>query len=295
MPSCWQMHGYEKPWYTNVNYPHPVDPPYVPDENPCGVYRTTFEIDGKWSARETYIVLEGVCSCFELFVNDKYVGFTQGSHMQAEFDISKYINEGANELLIKVYKWCFGRYLEDQDFFRLNGIFRDVYLLSREEGHIKDIDVSADCKNIYVSCSDFEIYDMDGNIADLENPILWNAEKPYLYTVVVRGETEFIPVKIGMREIAISDKFELLINGISVKLKGINHHDTDASKGYYMTEEDMRLDLLKMKELNINCVRTSHYPPPPEFLNMCDELGFYVIDESDLENHGFSNRRLGCE
>ena len=294
VPSCWQMHGYEKPWYTNVNYPHPVDPPYVPDENPCGVYRRDFEINENWSKRKTYIVLEGVSSCFDLFVNGEYVGFTQGSHMQAEFDISGYIKEGNNELLVKVYKWCFGSYLEDQDFFRFNGIFRDVYLLSREEGHIKDIDINVDCKNIFVSCDNFEIYDMDGNIADLENPVLWNAEKPYLYTVVVKGETEFIPIKVGMREVSISDKFELLINGVSVKLKGVNHHDTDAKKGFYMTEEDMRLDLIKMKELNINCVRTSHYPPPPEFLNMCDELGFYVIDEADLETHGFCNRKIGC-
>lgn len=292
VPSCWQIHGYEAPYYTNVNYPYPVDPPYVPDENPCGVYRRYFEIDDKWSARETYIIFEGVCSCMELYINGEYVGFSQGSHMQAEFNIAKYLKKGTNEVVVKVMKWCFGSYLEDQDFFRFNGIFRDVYLLSREQGHIKDIDINADCENIYVSCDDYEIYDADGNIADLENPVLWNAENPYLYTVVVKGKTEYIPIKVGMRTVGISDKFELLINGVSVKLKGVNHHDTNPYKGYTMSDEDIRNDLLKMKELNINTIRTSHYPPTPEFLNMCDELGFYVIDEADLETHGFVNRDI---
>ncbi len=293
VPSCWQLHGYEAPWYTNVNYPYPVDPPYVPDENPCGVYRRYFEIDDNWESRETYIMFEGVSSCLELYINSEYVGFSQGSHMQSEFNISKYLKKGSNEIVVKVMKWCFGSYLEDQDFFRFNGIFRDVYLLSREKNHIKDIDVSADDKNIFVSCGNYEIYDSDGNIAELDNPILWNAENPYLYTVVVKGKTEFIPIKVGMRTVAVSDKFELLINGVSVKLKGVNHHDTHPYKGYTMSDEDIRNDLLKMKELNINTIRTSHYPPTAEFLNMCDELGFYVIDEADIETHGFALRNTG--
>jgi len=290
VPSCWQLHGYEKPIYTNVNYPYPVDPPYVPDENPCGVYRTSFIIDGNWKERETFIVFEGVSSCVSLYINGKFAGYSQGSHLQAEFNISEYVKEGENELVAKVLKWCSGSYLEDQDFFRFNGIFRDVYLLSREQGHIKDIDVSADCENIYVSCDSYEIYDPDGKPADLEKPVLWNAENPYLYTVVVKGKTEFIPIKTGMRDIRISDKYELLINGVSVKLKGVNHHDTHPTKGWYMSEEDIRLDLEKMKELNINTIRTSHYPPTPEFLNMCDEMGFYVVDETDIEIHGFVTR-----
>ncbi len=290
VPSCWQMYGYEKPMYTNVNYPYPVDPPYVPDINPCGVYRRFFEIDKEWKKRKTYIMFEGVASCFELYINGKYIGFSQGSHMQSEFDISPYLNQGNNEVLVKAIKWCYGSYLEDQDSFRLNGIFRDVYLLSREEDCIKDIKITADCKNICVSCKDFDIYDNQGNIADLDNPTLWNAENPYLYTVVVKGKTEFIPIKVGMREVSVSQDFELLINGVSVKLKGVNHHDTHPYKGYVMSDEDIKNDLLKMKELNINTIRTSHYPPTAEFLNMCDELGFYVIDEADLEMHGFTNR-----
>ncbi|MBQ2614415.1 MAG: glycoside hydrolase family 2 [Clostridia bacterium] len=290
VPSCWQMHGYEFPHYTNLNYPHPVDPPYVPDENPCGVYQRSFSLDSAWMSRKCYIVFEGVSSCMELFINGKYVGFTQGTHMQSEFDISAFVKEGENLLSAKVYRWGAESYLEDQDFFRLSGIFRDVFLLSREEGHIGDIEVHADDKTIKVSAPDYAIYDAEGKIADLSTPILWNAENPYLYTVVVKGKTEFIPIRVGMRTIGISDKFELLINGVSVKLKGVNHHDTHPTKGYAMSDEELRDELVKMKELNINTVRMSHYPPTPELLNLCDELGFYVIDEADLELHGFTMR-----
>ena len=292
VPSCWQMHGYEKPVYTNVNYPHPVDPPYVPDENPCGIYKLDFELSKDWCERETYIVFEGVSSGMYLYVNGKYVGFSMGSRLQAEFDIKDYVSVGNNTICVKVLKWCLGSYLEDQDSFRLNGIFRDVYLLSREKGHLKDIKVTANTKEICVSAENFDIY--DGNkLADMSKPILWNAEKPHLYTVVVKGETEYIPVKVGMREIEINENYELLINGVSVKLKGVNHHDTHPTQGYTITEEFIYDELFKMKELNINTIRTSHYPPTPEFLNMCDELGFYVIDETDIEIHGFATRRGG--
>ena len=293
VPSCWQMHGYDTPVYTNANYPYPIDPPYVPDVNPCGVYQRTFEIGRDWADRETYIVFEGVCSCITVYVNGQYVGYSQVSHMQTEFKIEKFVTEGTNTITAIVHKWCSGSYLEDQDFFRMNGIFRDVYLLSRETNHIKDVTVLADCKGISVSCGNYEIFDMDGNPTDLNKPVLWNAENPYLYTVVLKGKTEFIPIKVGMREIAVSEKSELLINGIPVKLKGVNHHDTHPIKGYTMSDEDLRTDLEKMKELNINTIRTSHYPPTPEFLNMCDEMGFYVIDEADLETHGYVSRNTG--
>ena len=289
VPSCWQMLGYEKPGYTNVNYPHPVDDPYVPDDNPCGVYHTEFELDKDWAERETYIVFEGVSSAMYLYINGEYVGFTMGSHLQSEFDIKNYVREGKNELTAIVLKWCVGSYLEDQDFFRMNGIFRDVYLLSREEHHIKDVDVSADTVRIYVSEDEYDIYDMEGNKLEfIDEPILWNAENPYLYTVVIKGKTEYIPVKVGMRDIAVSEEGELLINGVSVLLKGVNHHDTHPTQGWYMSDEDIKLDLMKMKELNINTIRTSHYPPTPEFLNMCDEMGFYVVDETDIETHGYA-------
>ncbi len=290
VPSCWQTLGYENPGYTNVNYPHPVDAPYVPDDNPCGVYSRSFCIDAKWKSRKTYIVFEGVSSCMFLYINGKYVGFTQGSHLQAEFDISEFINEGTNTVTAKVLKWCLGSYLEDQDFFRYSGIFRDVYLLSREEDHIKDVFIKADTKAITADVQDYDIYDNGVKVENLDNPVLWNAENPHLYTVVVKGKTEYIPFYVGMREVAVSEKSELLINGTPVILKGVNHHDTHPKNGYCMTEDELLADLKAMKKLNINTIRTSHYPPTPEFLNMCDKMGFYVIDETDIETHGFIQR-----
>lgn len=290
VPSCWQTQGYEHPGYTNVCYPHPIDAPFVPDDNPCGIYEREFDLDSAWNERKTYIVFEGVSSCLFLYINGRYVGFTQGSHLQAEFDITDYLNKGKNTVTAKVLKWCVGSYLEDQDFFRYSGIFRDVYLLSREENHITDVQIWADCKQITADAKDYAIYDDSVEVTDFSNPILWNAEHPHLYTVVVKGKTEYIPFQVGMREIAVSEKGELLINGTSVLLKGVNHHDTHPTKGYCQSDEDLMADLLAMKKLNINTVRMSHYPPTPEFLNMCDRLGFYVIDETDLETHGYVER-----
>ena len=287
VPSCWQMTGYEKPYYTNVRYPYPVDPPYVPDDNPVGVYRKIITVDATQASKENYLVFEGVSSCVELFVNGAYVGFSTVSHSTSEFKID--LKVGENEIIAKVYKWCVGSYVEDQDFFRNNGIFRDVYLLSRNEGHIFDLNVGYDEKDVFCDYA-YRIFDADGNEAEEGERILWNAEKPYLYTLVVEQAGEYIPVKIGFRTQSVSEKGELLINGVSVKLKGINRHDTHPTDGYAMTEEFMRFELLKMKELNINCIRTSHYPPQPVFMELCDELGFYVIDEADNETHGFSAR-----
>lgn len=287
VPSCWQMTGYEKPYYTNVNYPYPADPPYVPDDNPVGVYRKVITVDSKKASMENYLVFEGVASCVELFINGEYVGFSTVSHSTSEFKIA--LREGDNEIVAKVYKWCVGSYLEDQDFFRNNGIFRDVYILSRNEGHLFDVNVGYDDKNVYCDLP-YTLYDAEGKVAGDGERILWSAEKPYLYTLVVEQAGEYIPVKIGFRTQSVSEKGELLINGVSVKLKGVNHHDTHPTGGYAMTEEFMRFELLKMKELNINCIRTSHYPPQAAFIELCDELGFYVIDEADNETHGFCSR-----
>ncbi len=293
VPSCWQNHGYEKPYYTNTNFPYPVDPPYVPIDNPVGVYRRNVTVSALNAKKECYIVFEGVSSCFELFVNGKYVGFSSVSHSSSEFKLN--LREGENELVVKVYKWCVGSYLEDQDCFRYNGIFRDVYLLTRNKGHLFDVAVGYDDRELWCDYS-YTLYDMEGNEASLgeENrPILWNAEKPYLYTAVIEQAGEYIPIKIGFRTQCAGKNGELLINGVSVKLKGINHHDTNPRTGYSMTYEDIRNDLLKMKELNINCIRTSHYPPQPLFMELCDELGFYVVDEADNESHGFVVRTGG--
>ncbi len=288
VPSCWQMRGYEKPYYTNVQYPYPVDPPFVPDDNPLGVYEREFELDNFWAKRQTYIMFEGVAPCFELFVNGEFVGYSSGSHIPSEFCIKDYVHEGKNTLRVLVHKWCATSYLEDQDFFRNNGIFRDVYLLSRCEGHIEDLKISYDTKGIYCN-EEHEIY-FGGKIADMTKPVLWTAENPQLYTVIVKSGDEFIPQKIGLKEVGISDKGEILINGTPIKIKGVNHHDTHPENGYTMSEEDIRRDLDLMKKLNINTVRTSHYPPTPYFLEYCDEIGMYVIDEADIETHGFISR-----
>ncbi len=301
VPSCWQTTGYEKPNYTNVAFQFPVDPPYVPDDNPLGVYMREFEI--KNTDLKHYIVFEGVSSCLELYINGKYVGFSQGSRLQAEFDITKYVKAGKNTVTAKVVKWCCGTYLEDQDAFRCNGIFRDVYLLARPEGHIKDISVTTEKNKVNVvfdGSANVKLYD-NGKLLDekecskkavfsVENPTYWNAEKPYLYTLVFEYKGEIISIKFGFVTIKISSSKELLINGESVKLKGVNHHDTSPVNGWYMTDEEILKDLHLMKKLNINTIRTSHYPPSPKFLNYCDELGFYVILENDMESHGFCIR-----
>lgn len=310
VPSNWQMFGYDHPGYTNFNYPHPVDPPYVPDDNPCGVYEREIILSDSWKDRETYLILEGVGSCAYVYVNGQYVGFTSVSHMQSEFDLTKYLTVGNNTLRIQVLKWCAGSYMEDQDIFRLSGIFRDVYLLSRERGHVTDVEIKnsrrevsckigpSEWKFFHASTSqilrqeEVEVFLYDGSrlVEEGEDLQEWNAEKPYLYTVMVHRQSEWIPVKVGLRDICVSDKRELLLNGKPIKLKGVNHHDTHPSKGYVLSEEDIRRDLELMKWLNINTIRMSHYPPTPYLLELCDEMGFYVIDETDMETHGFWTR-----
>jgi len=301
VPSCWQLHGYEDPNYTNVRYPYPVDLPYVPDDNPCGVYQRQFEVGAKWG--RMYFVMEGVASCAFVYVNDGYVGFTQGNHLQSEFDITDYVREGTNTLRVKVLKWCCGSYLEDQDFFRYNGIFRDCYLLQRPEGHITDVQIIPNDKTIDIrleGSAAIRILDGQRELCSTEfadtfsfapaSPVLWNAEKPHLYTVELSRGGELIRLKAGLRSIAVSDRYELLINGRPVKLHGVNHHDTSKYRGWCQTDEEQRQELLLMKKLNINCIRTSHYPPIPKFMELCDELGFYVILETDIETHGFVTR-----
>ena len=301
VPSCWQLYGYEAPNYTNINFPYPCDVPYVPDDNPCGVYERKFVLERKWG--KVYFVLEGVSSCAFVYVNDQYMGFTQGSHLQAEFDVTEAVAEGENTIRVKVLKWCCGSYLEDQDFFRFNGIFRDCYLLQRPVDHIVDVEMIPNDTAICVKLqgeAKVRIYDKEELLIEdslseeycytPKNPLLWNAEKPYLYRVELERNGEVISLQAAMRKVEISEDYELLINGKSVKLFGVNHHDTDPDKGWYQTEEDFRRDLEIMKSLNINCVRTSHYPPHPKFVQMCDEMGFYVVLETDIESHGILRR-----
>lgn len=304
VPSCWQLYGYDNPNYSNVCYPYPCDQPYVPDDNPCGVYEREFDIEE--TVGKHYFVFEGVSSCAFLYINGQYVGFTQGSHLQAEFDITDFVVKGTNTVRVKVLKWCCGSYLEDQDFLRFNGIFRDCYLLQRPNDHIKDVFITASKNDMSIKfdgTAKISIFESDKKIFDNqitdelvfapEKPILWNAEKPFLYDVVLERNGEIIKFKVGLRSISVSDKNEFLINDVPVKLLGVNHHDTTKYNGWCMTKEEIKKDLELMKELNMNCIRTSHYPPHPYLVELCDELGFYVVLESDLECHGFTQRVPG--
>lgn len=302
VPSCWQCRGYERPYYTNVVYPFPIDPPFVPTENPMGVYSRTFEIED--TQRRHYVVFEGVDSCLELYINGEFAGFSQGSRLQSEFDISGYVKAGTNSILVKVRKWCFGSYLEDQDCFRYSGIFRDVYLLSRPQGHIRDIDIRTEGNQIRIDMEgsgEISLFSQDGKLIntqfaenhavfEVEHPILWNAEKPYLYSLVFTYQAEIIHQSVGFVVYGINQRGAFTVNGTEVKLKGVNHHDTHPSNGYAMTDEDIHRDLELMKKLNINCIRTSHYPPSPKFLEYCNQMGFYVVLETDIEIHGFTQR-----
>lgn len=302
VPSCWQCRGYEKPYYTNINYPFPVNPPYVPNANPMGVYTRGFEI--KDIAKKHYIVFEGVATNVELFINGRYVGYSQGSRLQAEFDISEYVNVGTNTIVAKVRKWCSGSYLEDQDCFRYNGIFRDVYILSRPQNHIRDIDIRTEGNAIQVKLegkAEVSLYNMEGKLLDkkhaegvvdfeVQNPVLWNAEQPYLYELTFETDGELIRQSVGFVTYGINERAAFTVNGVEVKLKGVNRHDTHPTNGYTMTEEELVEELKLMKKLNINCIRTSHYPPTPRYLELCNHMGFYVMVEADLETHGFVNR-----
>lgn len=308
VPSCWQIKGYDVPNYTNINYPFPVDLPFVPDINPAGIYEREFYVND--IGKRIYMVFEGISSCGSLYINGEYVGFTQGSHLQSEFDITDFVVKGKNTVRVIVRKWSVGSYLEDQDIFRMHGIFRDVYLLERPVGHIVDIDIHTENNNtVFVSCASntkVALYDGTELIADgitdekgeisftVEQPKLWNAEEPNLYRLEFICAGEVIEQYFGFRIISVSDKKEILINGAPVKLKGVNHHDSSLIGGWTMTDEEIIEDLSIMKELNINCIRTAHYPPPPRFLEYCDKMGFYVCLETDIETHGILQRKANC-
>ena len=296
VPSCWECHGYGQIHYTNINYPFQYDPPYTLSQNPVGIYHRTFHAE---DPRKVYLVFEGVSSYFELYLNNRYVGMSRGSHLQAEFDISPYLNAGENDLTVLVYTYNVESYLEDQDFFRFHGIFRDVYLLNRPENHVRDIEILTDITAGITTNFTFagealpcqvSVFAPDGTtFRNGDTPLLWSAEKPNLYSVIIECNGEYICKKVGFRTVGTSEQGELLINGVPVKLKGVNRHDSHPELGYCTPRAHMLRDVVLMKQHNINCVRTSHYPNHPEFLEMCDEYGLYVIDECDQETHGVEN------
>ena len=311
VPMSWQMlteRGYDKPNYTNVRYPFPCDPPHVPDDNPCALYRRTFVISGETlDAKDVLINFEGVDSCFYLYVNNEFAAYSQVSHMTSEINITPYLEEGENEIKVLVFKWCDGSYLEDQDKWRTSGIIREVFLLYRDRQRIDDIELktvlspdfsSARVEAVITGSENLQlrwmIADADGKtvaagygdvFAKIEEPRLWSDEDPYLYTLILSSGSEHICQKIGLRRIK-SENGVIYINGKPVKFKGVNRHDSHPYLGSATPMESMLGDIFIMKQNNVNTVRTSHYPNDPRFAELCDAYGIYMIDEADLETHG---------
>lgn len=311
VPGVWQNYGYDRHQYTNTRYPFPMDPPFVPHANPCGEYVRTFTYHKDEKAPKAFLNFEGVDSCFYVWINGVFTGYSQVSHSTSEFDVTDLLKEGENTLAVLVLKWCDGSYFEDQDKFRMSGIFRDVYLLKRPKEGIYDYFVKAfpspDYKNGTVEISfhyqnqpvdtSVTLLDRGGKVAAeglvkdgkisfyIEKAHLWSAETPYLYTLLLETADEAITDYVGIREIHTKDGV-LYINGVKVKFRGTNRHDSDPVTGFAISMPQIMKDLKLMKEHNINAIRTSHYPNAPMFYYLYDRLGFYVIDEADNESHG---------
>ena len=309
VPGVWQMDGYDTHQYTNIRYPFPFDPPYVPQDIPCGAYVHNFEYNREKKASKAFLNFEGVDSCFYVWVNGVYAGYSQVSHATSEFDVTDLLNEGENTLAVLVLKWCDGSYLEDQDKFRMSGIFRDVYLLKRPEKTIRDYYITTDVEKDRVTVkldmyfsepveTKVTIEDKYGAVVargeaaedgvlelTVLNPVLWNAENPYLYQIILTMPDEVIVDRIGFRTIEIRDKV-VYFNGEKIKFRGVNRHDSDPETGFVIDVRQIKKDLMLMKQHNFNAIRSSHYPNAPYFYQMCDEYGFMVIDEADIEAHG---------
>ena len=329
VPSTWQHLGYDHHQYTNVRYPIPFDPPHVPQDNPCGTYIRDFDHTPDPAAPTTQLVFEGVDSCFYVWLNGAYVGYSQVSHATAEFDVTEHIRPGTNRLAVLVLKWCDGTYLEDQDKFRTSGIFRDVYLLNRPEAVLFDYTVTTSLGPVIGTAPATAVVEIRGSyrggavpttaeLTDHEGrvlaagvlepfagcpdnthharltvtaPRLWSAEAPYLHTLVLTTPGEVITDRVGVREIEARDAV-VRLNGSPITLRGVNRHDSDPVTGPVVGLDHMKRDLQLMKEHNINAVRSSHYPNDPRFYQLCDEYGFYVMSEADNESHGTQTRFL---
>ena len=343
VPACWQMRGYDRPFYVNIRYQFPYNPPVIPEEekvgkvfswmgvdqkigprrkdpgneyNFVGIYRRTLEI-GDASKRFTISFL-GVASCMDLYVNGEHIGYSEGSHNTAEFDLTGKLVSGTNELVVAVRRWCTGTYLESQDMFRHNGIFRDVLLRIDEPSDLWDIDAATvktgTSENSYSLTLGATVHSYAEVTFTVEGPsadggqlrrsvtvaakdrcaqavfedlpvIEWNAEQPVLYNVYFETPTSCVKERIGFRTVTIR-KDVFLVNGRKIKFKGVNHHETSAVNGYAMTPDEIEKDVRICKEFNIDMIRTSHYPPDPLLLELADELGVYIVDENDLETHG---------
>ena len=309
VPSVWQMAGYDTHQYTNIRYPFPFDPPYVPQDIPCGAYVHNFEYSRDEKASKAFLNFEGVDSCFYVWINGSYVGYSQVSHMTSEFDITDLLRDGENSIAVLVMKWCDGSYLEDQDKFRMSGIFRDVYILKRPKQAISDYHIKTRIEdmlakveiemkfysplNVKISIEDRNgavvalgsIAEEGTAVLEIASPELWNTENPYLYKLILETENEVIVDHIALRKIEIKDQV-IYLNGQKIKFRGVNRHDSDPVTGFTIGLEQLTTDLTLMKQHNFNAIRSSHYPNAPFFYEMCDKYGFMVIDEADIEAHG---------
>lgn len=305
VPGCWQTNGFDQAQYITSPYPFLFDPPHVPADNPVGIYRTVFSCEARQET--SYLYVEGADSCLYASLNGHVLGYAEGPHNTACFDVTGILGE-QNVLTVCVLKWCSGSYLDDQDKIRLSGIFRDVYILHRPRTHLRDFFAVPDESGVTLTCEvaspagmlHASLFDAEGVCAgemhmpaghsvcmrlDVKKPRLWSAETPYLYTLRMELEGEWVEQRVGLRTVAIHDGV-FQVNGVPVKLLGVNRHDMHPDTGYAVTMADMRCDLELMKRSNINCVRTAHYPNDPRFYELCSEMGLYVIDEADMETHG---------
>lgn len=316
VPSCWQMQGYDEMHYTDVLYPFPINPPFVPTENPTGVYFRQFNYQK--TTKQLRLMFEGVSSYFECYLNGEFIGSNTGSRMETVFDLTPYVKDGENDLVVKVLKWSSGTYLEDQDMWWLSGIFRDVSLYEELPEDIQDVkietlpdasyenfDLIITIKNLYqlevqgnyfidgveVALSAFE-YCQETRLSisrtKVMKPRTWTAETPDLYSVILQVSSLYVPFRVGFRHVEIKEN-QLLVNGKKIFLNGVNRHDFMPTGGMTATIEVMEEDIRLMKQHNINAVRTAHYPSQRVFYDLCDKYGLYVIDEADLECHGFEN------
>ena len=309
VPSVWQMAGYDTHQYTNIRYPFPFDPPYVPQDIPCGAYVHTFEYSRDEKAPKSFLNFEGVDSCFYVWINGSYIGYSQVSHMTSEFDVTDVLQDGTNTVAVLVMKWCDGSYLEDQDKFRMSGIFRDVYILKRPKQAISDYHIKTRIEdmlakveiemkfysplNVKISIEDRNgavvalgsIAEEGTAVLEIASPELWNTENPYLYKLILETENEVIVDHIALRKIEIKDQV-IYLNGQKIKFRGVNRHDSDPVTGFTINPKQITTDLTLMKQHNFNAIRSSHYPNAPFFYEMCDKYGFMVIDEADIEAHG---------
>lgn len=314
VPSCWQFTGYERPYYVNARYQFKPEPPTIPKDIPVSIYRKLIKLSIiNYSEILTFL---GACSNLELYINGKYVGYSEGSHNSAEFQIAKYLKIGVNEIVALVYKWCNGTYIECQDMFRNNGIFRDVYITHAGESSIFDYYINCEKKaehkyNINLTTivksnasdvrytmylGDTQVFrsttSADSEIQlELDKVLEWTSETPNLYKLYIElinenGDViECVRDYVGFRNIVIKGN-KFTFNDQNIKLYGVNHHDSNEKNGFVMSIADMLQDVKLMKEFNVNCVRTSHYPPDPAFVKMCDHYGIYVVLEADIEAHG---------